>query len=172
MTRVKPMPHPLLKDLYLITDEGNVINKKTGAVRKHSLSHNGYRLFATKVGGRSGKYVTVRLGRMVAIAFLNNPEDKPEVNHIDGNKLNDHVSNLEWVTKSQNIKHAFDVGLKENAKGFESHHSGLTEEQARYVESVYVPYHKEFGTRALGRKLGVAHSTIQTHIKRVTEMSK
>ena len=172
MTRVKPMPHPLLKDLYLITDEGNVINKKTGAVRKHSLSHNGYRLFATKVGGRSGKYVTVRIGRMVAIAFLKNPEDKPEVNHIDGNKLNDQLSNLEWVTPSENMKHAFATGLASNEKGFRSQHSGLTEEQAKYVESVYVPYHKEFGTRALGKKLGVAHSTVQAHIKRVREMSK
>lgn len=171
MTRVKPMPHPLLKDLYLITDEGNVINKKTGAVRKHSLSHNGYRLFATKVGGRSGKYVTVRISRMVAMAFLKNPEDKPQVNHIDGNKLNDHVSNLEWVTQSENMKHAFDTGLASNAKGFESKHSGLTEEQAKYVESVYVPYHKEFGTRALGRKLGVAHSTVQKHIKHLADIT-
>jgi predicted DNA binding protein len=106
---------------------------------------------------------------MVAMAFLENPEGKPEVNHIDGNKLNDNLSNLEWVTKSQNIKHAFDTGLKENAKGFESCHSGLTEEQARFVEKVYMPYHRQFGTRALGRQLGVAHSTIQNHIKRVLE---
>jgi hypothetical protein len=167
----KPMPHPLLKDMYLISNQGFAINKKTGKVRKHSLSHNGYRLLACKVGGRSGKYVTVRLARMVAIAFIDNPENKPEVNHIDGDKLNDGISNLEWVTGGENRKHAFATGLADNSKGYQSKCSGLTEEQARYVEKVYKPHDKEFGTRALGRKLGVAHTTIQNHIKRIKEFS-
>jgi len=168
----KPMPHPLLKDMYLISSQGFAINKKTGKIRKHSLSHNGYRLLACKVGGRSGKYVTVRLARMVAMAFIDNPESKPEVNHVDGNKLNDDVSNLEWVTSSENIKHAFATGLAENSRGYESKCSGLTEQQARYVEEVYKPYDKDFGTRALGRKLNVAHTTVQNHIKRIKEFNE
>jgi hypothetical protein len=50
--------------------------------------------------------------RLVAKAFIPNPEGKPEVNHIDGNKLNASASNLEWVTGSENLKHAHKTGLK------------------------------------------------------------
>lgn len=53
--------------------------------------------------------------RLVAQVFIPNPENKPQINHIDGNPLNNHISNLEWVTQSENMKHAFAQGLNYTA---------------------------------------------------------
>lgn len=54
--------------------------------------------------------------RLVAETFIENPKNLPEVNHIDGNKLNNNVANLEWVTKGQNQIHAYKTGLRKTTK--------------------------------------------------------
>lgn len=59
----------------------------------------------------NGNGTTERVHRLVASAFVPNPDNKSDVNHIDGNKLNNHYTNLEWVTKSENMRHAYDTGL-------------------------------------------------------------
>lgn len=63
-----------------------------------------------------GTHIVRTIHRLVAEAFLPNPENLPQVNHIDGNKKKNHVENLEWCTASQNVKHAFDTGLKEKSR--------------------------------------------------------
>lgn len=60
---------------------------------------------------RNSKYKTMSIHRLVALSFLLNKYDKMEVNHIDGVKLNNCVENLEWNTRSENAKHAYDTGL-------------------------------------------------------------
>lgn len=60
---------------------------------------------------------TKKIHRLVAKAFILNPENKPEVNHIDGNPLNNHISNLEWVTQSENGLHAYRIGLSKKVFG-------------------------------------------------------
>lgn len=60
----------------------------------------------------NGKRKSFKVHRLVASAFIDNPEHKPHVNHIDGNPLNNHVSNLEWCTQQENVAHALNTGLK------------------------------------------------------------
>lgn len=74
---------------------------------------------------RKSRYLTykgIAIHRAVAITFLNNDLNKREVNHIDGNKHNNHVSNLEWVTTSENRLHAFKTGLQKPTYGYKGHH--------------------------------------------------
>lgn len=65
----------------------------------------------------AGKPKTIRTHRLVAFAFCENPYNKPEVNHKDGNKLNNSADNLEWVTSSENQKHAYKLGLQKVSGG-------------------------------------------------------
>lgn len=66
-----------------------------------------YKVMLNKKGTTKNEYIH----RLVAQAFIENPEDKPETNHKDGNKLNNHISNLEWATIQENAQHAHDTGL-------------------------------------------------------------
>lgn len=84
---------------------------KRGYMKQH-VTHYGYlALRLTKNGKARGK----RVHRLVAEAFLPNPNNYPVVNHIDGNKQNNVVSNLEWCTYAHNAKHAHETGLFDNA---------------------------------------------------------
>lgn len=63
----------------------------------------------------NGKYRTVKVHRLVAQAFIPNPENKPQVNHKDGNKANNAADNLEWITNRDNAHHAIEHGLFTNS---------------------------------------------------------
>ena len=87
---------------YEVSNLGKVRNIKSGRVLKTSLNNNGYlRLFLCKNNKRKHLY----LHRIIATAFIDNPDEKPCVNHIDENKLNNDLSNLEWCTARENLIH-------------------------------------------------------------------
>lgn len=94
---------------YQISNFGAVKSKKN---LKANLGKHGYYVVDLY---KNNKRKTCLVHRLVAEAFIPNPESKPQVNHKDGIKINNNLSNLEWVTRSENIKHAFDVlGWKNN----------------------------------------------------------
>lgn len=86
-----------------------VVSKLKGGVMKLGESNRGYYHIILR---KDGKAYTLRINRLVAEAFIPNPDNLPQVNHIDGDKKNNAVSNLEWCTCSHNIIHAMDTGLK------------------------------------------------------------
>ena len=83
--------------------------------------------------------------RLVAEYFIPNPNNLPFVNHKDGNKLNNHYTNLEWCTCSENMKHAYDNGLVNKAVGSQIYKSKLSEEQVLKIRQLHtdgIPQHK------------------------------
>lgn len=72
--------------------------------------------YVKNVLSKNGKTKTFRIHRLVALHFIENPKNKLEVNHKDWNKNNNHVSNLEWMTRSENVQHSFDTWLKKAHK--------------------------------------------------------
>lgn len=122
--------------------------------------------------------------RLVAKAYIPNPENKPYVNHIDGNKLNNHADNLEWCTVQENNRHARETGLHKQAMGHVIRYqspatkakalanlkdkSKLTSEQVRYVRQVFQPRTKEFSATALAQQFGTSVAAMCKIVKGLT----
>ena len=84
---------------------------KTRVINERILTINYCDRYPTISLWRNNKGVTTRIHVIIAKVFIPNPENKPEVNHKNGDKLNFSIDNLEWNTKSENMQHAFDTGL-------------------------------------------------------------
>ena len=93
---------------YEVSNTGLVRNKTTNKILKGRLSKSGYLQVSIKID-ETGKFSNRYIHRLVAEAFIPNPDNLPQVNHKDGNRANNNVDNLEWVTCSQNTKHSYDV---------------------------------------------------------------
>lgn len=93
---------------YEVNTDGLVRNKKRQRILKPSLNGFGYYQVGLYHGGKRKK---LRINRLVALAFIPNPLGKPYVNHINGRTTDNDVSNLEWCTQKENVRHAIDTGL-------------------------------------------------------------
>lgn len=94
---------------YSISNLGRVMNNKTGKILKPWIDNQGYQSIATYSKQHIRKVLKVH--RYVALYFCDGYIEGLVVNHIDGNKLNNMASNLEWVSQAENIHHAYRIGL-------------------------------------------------------------
>ena len=104
---------------YLISSDGKLISKK--CCREMSPHENTSGYLETVICDK-GRRINVSIHRLVAEAFVKNPENKPAVNHKDGDKLNNVYTNLEWTTNKENNDHAIRIGLR-SAKVIRHHYS-------------------------------------------------
>lgn len=139
---------------YAVSSYGRMYSKRAGhCLSIKSLDNDGY----IKVAPHGH---TKRLNRIVAQAFIPNPDSKTTVNHIDGNKTNNRVDNLEWSTPSEQMIHAYKHGLKKPMRGSDNANAKLTDEQVKAIRSEYVRNSRTHGTVALGRRYGVTNRVI------------
>ena len=152
------------ENIYEVSNKGNIRTHKNKVTytKKHGKRHWQQRILKQKLGQKNsfrvelwkdGKHKTWLVHRLVAIAFIPNPENLATVNHKDGNRQNNCVENLEWLSLSDNIKHGFKNGLYKNQKPIKIINKETKES-------------KEFRNMALGNKyLGYNHSYLSGKIK-------
>lgn len=114
---------------YIVSNLGEVRDTQTGQPAQTAMTYRGY--ISIVVRSKDGLvHMSTFVHRLVAIAFIPNPDNKPQVNHITGKKTCNWAGNLEWVTQSENIQHAIRTGLMTPpGKGIRARHCHHTEEQ-------------------------------------------
>jgi hypothetical protein len=153
------MESKVYKENYIVYSDGRVWSKTKNCFMKLNYNKNGYVYISlTHNGVREG----ISIHRLIAQLFIPNPNNKKTVNHKDGNKLNNNVNNLEWMTHSENIKHAFSSNIRKysqnegfkNQRGSGNYQSKLTEENIIEIRNS-----KLKGTE-LATKFGVTRALI------------
>lgn len=140
---------PGYEGIYKISSDGKVIS--ANGIRGTEISKNGYERITLWKKGK-GKHYSIH--RLVAAAFIPNPNHYDFVNHKDGNKLNNNVDNLEWCNLSQNVQHAYKTGL--------THHA--TTKVIQYTKD-FVKVREWDSIKEACESLGLTHSNICTVCK-------
>lgn len=134
---------------YMISEFGDIVNVETGYVLQHKPSKtHGYHMVNVNVSHTG----TPMVHRIVYETFVGDIPKGLHINHLDGNKSNNHLSNLEVCTPSQNVQHAYDTGLKEAKRGSENHNAKVTEEE---VLAMYELFKLGYSNGYVGKLYGL-----------------
>lgn len=162
--KVKLLPVKGYEGFYSVDANGNIYSDITSISRRKGklkpYLKNGY-LAVNLFKDRKVKHHYVH--RLVAQTFIPNPLSFAEVNHINCNKLDNSVGNLEWCDRKHNLEHSYEHGLKRCGENHGCHK--LTEKEVISIRKEYVKGDREHSLRALGEKYGVNYHTIQAIVK-------
>lgn len=145
--------------LYEVSNTGKVrslkkiVNNGKGSILKGSNDR-----YSTVSLYKSGKEKRRTIHRLVAETFIPNPHNKPQVNHKDGIRENNHIDNLEWCTSKENINHALEIGI--GTIGERNGLSKFSNKQVEDLRKVFKPYDSKYGGAALARKYGTSNKTM------------
>lgn len=155
---------PYIKDLYTIDDLGNIYSDISGKMKTRNKGNTEYQIINLMT--LEGKKKTFRVHRLVMMAFhpIQNMNDM-EVNHMDGNKQNNALSNLQWRTASENQLHAFQIGLQKPRKGEKSNFSKLTQKD---VDKIFNLRRKGLTQKQIAEKIGCTRSNISYILSKKT----
>ena len=145
--------------LYKVSNYGRVKSFQGRDERLLTIDTNNAN-YAKVLLSKDGRGKTLLVHRLVATAFIPNSNNKPQVNHKNGNKLDNRVENLEWSTCSENTQHAYDTGLAKSLRGVDNGAAKLTSEQIAEIRSTCIIGDKNFGLRSLAKKFKVSEHTI------------
>lgn len=140
---------------YFVTEDGKVFSSKRGSWKE--LSRSVQRKYWSVKLWVNNERKHIHVHRLLAITFIPNPENKPFVNHKDGNKLNCCISNLEWVTRQENVDHAVANNLLASSAGVLNGRAVLTDNQ---VKEIYQSLLAGVAAIDLARLYGVEQTTI------------
>jgi len=131
-------------------------------IKSCSIKNSGYKTLILYSGNVAKNKM---IHRLVASAFIPNPENKKEVNHKDGNKLNNNVENLEWCTPSENQYHSHRTGLNVSPSGEDSVNAKLTKAEVIEIRRQHIPRNKFFSHRAIAKRFNIHPSVVYNIIK-------
>lgn len=132
-----------------------------GKILKQQVDKYGYMRVHCYMNNKSKQY---QVHRLVALSFISNPDNKPQVNHKDGNKQNNRVDNLEWSTNKENVEHAFSIGLNEGIKGEENVNAKLTENDVVNIYNLYKT--NKYSMKDLADKFNTSETNVYDIVNR------
>lgn len=142
-------------DKYEISEYGDIRNKQTGTVLKPQINRGGYKYVCLSMNQTLGigQRKTVIVHKAVAYTYLDNPSDYESVDHIDCDKLNNHYSNLEWVSMAENSRRAYRNGLYKVPA-----YRKLSDQDVRDIRNMLAS--GDYTHAKIARRFNVARSTV------------